>query len=411
LNSIDQIKKDFYLLFAGRALRMFFYGSISVVLLLYLSEIGLNDYRIGLLLTFTLIGDSVISLWITTHADLYGRRKMLMLGSALMIIGGVVFLLTENYFLLTAAAVVGVISPSGKEIGPFLSIEQAGLTQLLESKNFIKVFAWYNLAGSVASAFGSLSAGWIAEMLQEAGYGEELSYKAVLAFYILGGILLTAIFYFLSSNVEHSEGTKTQLVPKKLGLHKSKRIVIKLSSLFALDSFGGGLIIQSIIAYWFYIKFNAEISTLGSIFFAVNIIAGVSSLFAARIAEKIGLVNTMVFTHLPSNILLIILPLMPTLELAVILLLLRFSISQMDVPTRQAYTMAVVSPDERSAASGITTITRSVGASISPSLSGIFLSNPLLINFPFFFAGGLKIIYDLWLYFSLRKINLNEFES
>lgn len=385
---------------------MFFYGSISVVLLLYLSEIGLDDYRIGLLLTFTLIGDSVISLWITTHADLYGRRRMLIIGSILMIIGGLVFLLTENYFLLIAAAVVGVISPSGKEIGPFLAIEQAGLTQLLQTESYVRVFAWYNLAGSAASAFGALSAGWIAGLIQETGYNKEFSYKAVMALYVLGGILLSAVFFFLSPGVEHSEKTGTSLIPKKLGLHKSKKTVIKLSSLFALDSFAGGLIIQSIIAYWFYIKFNADIRTLGSIFFGVNIIAGVSSLFAARIAEKIGLLNTMVFTHLPSNILLVFLPLMPTLESAVILLLLRFSISQMDVPTRQAYTMSVVSPDERSAASGITAITRSVGASISPAISGIFLANPILLNFPFFAAGGLKIIYDLWLYFSFKKTNI-----
>jgi MFS family permease len=175
-----------------------------------------------------------------------------------------------------------------------------------------------------------------------------------------------------------------------------------------LDSFAGGLIIQSIIAYWFYIKFNADLKTLGNIFFAVNILAGVSSLLAANIASKIGLLNTMVWTHLPSNILLIILPLMPNIESAVILLLFRFSISQMDVPTRQAYTMGVVSPDERSAASGITTIIRSIGASVSPSLGSIFVANPMLLNFPFFVAGGLKIIYDLWLYAALRKVKFKE---
>lgn len=384
---------------------MFAYGSISVVLILYLSEIGLNDYQIGLLLTLTLIGDFFISLWITTHADSLGRRKMLIAGAVLMIIGGLVFLLTKDYLILAAAAIIGVISPSGKEIGPFLSIEQAGLTQLLESKNFVKAFAWYNLAGSFAAALGSLSAGWLSELLQALEFNKENSYKAILAFYVFAGILLSIIFYYLSANIELAEGTGNELKGKMLGLHKSKKVVIKLSTLFALDSFAGGLIIQSIIAYWFFLRFDAEIGTLGIIFFGVNIIAGISALFAVQISKKIGLLNTMVFTHLPSNILLIILPLMPSLESAVILLLLRFSISQMDVPTRQAYTMGVVSPDERSAASGITTITRSIGASISPSLSGIFLANPFLINFPFFIAGGLKIIYDLWLYFSLRKIS------
>ena len=384
---------------------MFAYGSISVVLIFYLSEIGLNDYQIGLLLTLTLIGDFVISLWITMHADFLGRRKMLIVGAVLMIIGGLVFLLTKDYLILAAAAIIGVISPSGKEIGPFLSIEQAGLTQLLESKNFVKAFAWYNLAGSFAAALGSLSAGWFAELLQTLEFNKENSYKAILVLYVFAGIILSVIFYYLSANIELAERSGKGLKGKMLGLHKSKKVVIKLSTLFALDSFAGGLIIQSIIAYWFFLRFDAEISTLGTIFFGVNIIAGISALFAVQISKKIGLLNTMVFTHLPSNILLIILPLMPSLESAVILLLLRFSISQMDVPTRQAYTMGVVSPDERSAASGITTITRSIGASISPSLSGIFLANPLFINFPFFIAGGLKIIYDLWLYFSLRKIS------
>ncbi|MGE5805368.1 MAG: MFS transporter, partial [Ignavibacteria bacterium] len=358
---MDQIRKDFYLLFGGRILRMFAYGSISVVLILYLSEIGLNDYQIGLLLTLTLIGDFFISLWITTHADSLGRRKMLIAGAVLMIIGGLVFLLTKDYLILAAAAIIGVISPSGKEIGPFLSIEQAGLTQLLESKNFVKAFAWYNLAGSFAAALGSLSAGWLSELLQALEFNKENSYKAILAFYVFAGILLSIIFYYLSANIELAEGTGNELKGKMLGLHKSKKVVIKLSTLFALDSFAGGLIIQSIIAYWFFLRFDAEIGTLGTIFFGVNIIAGISALFAVQISKKIGLLNTMVFTHLPSNILLIILPLMPSLESAVILLLLRFSISQMDVPTRQAYTMGVVSPDERSAASGITTITRSLG--------------------------------------------------
>jgi predicted MFS family arabinose efflux permease len=188
-----------------------------------------------------------------------------------------------------------------------------------------------------------------------------------------------------------------------LGLHASKDIVMKLSGLFALDAFAGGFVIQSMVAYWFHVKFNLDAGLLGSIFFGANILAGVSALLAARIANRIGLINTMVFTHIPSNVLLCLVPFMPTVGLAVFVLLLRFSISQMDVPTRQAYTMAVVAPDERSAASGVTTIARSVGASVSPALSGVFLATPTLLGAPFFVAGGLKIFYDLLLYRSFRK--------
>jgi len=178
---------------------------------------------------------------------------------------------------------------------------------------------------------------------------------------------------------------------------------LKLSALFALDAFAGGFVIQSMVAYWFHIKFGIDEGVLGSIFFGANILAGVSALLAVKIASRIGLINTMVFTHIPSNVLLCLVPLMPSLGLAIAVLLLRFSISQMDVPTRQSYTMAVVAPDERSAASGVTGIARSVGAAISPALSGVFLAYPSLLSAPFLVAGGLKIVYDLLLYRSFKK--------
>ncbi len=181
-------------------------------------------------------------------------------------------------------------------------------------------------------------------------------------------------------------------------------MVFKLSALFALDAFAGGLVVQSMIAYWFHRKFGVDSGTLGSIFFGANVLAGFSALLAVPLANKIGLINTMVFTHIPSNILLMLVPLTSNLSLAIGLLLLRFSISQMDVPTRQSYTMAVVAPDERSAASGVTAIARSVGASLSPTLTGILFSIPLLFNTPLFLAGGLKIVYDLLLFREFRSV-------
>ena len=382
------------------------YGSLSVVMVLYLSQIGLSDYQIGLLITLTLIGDALISLWITTHADSISRKKMLLLGSFLMAVGGLAFLLTTNYLLLIFTATLAVISPTGKEIGPFLSIEQSALSQIVERSKLTKVIAWYNLAGSFATAIGALLAGLMSELVKEMGYTDAVAYKIIIAGYALVGLVLLILFCFLSQQIVPAKISKMQEVKKVFGLHKSKNVVFKLSSLFALDSFAGGFIIQSMIAYWFYLKFGLSAGTIGSIFFGTNLVAGVSALFAAKLANRIGLLNTMVFTHLPSNILLILIPLMPNFPLAVGMLILRFSISQMDVPTRQALTMLLVSEDERSAASGISTLSRSIGASISPTFCGMLLANPLLINLPFFFAGGLKIVYDLWVFVSMKNEKL-----
>jgi MFS family permease len=214
--------------------------------------------------------------------------------------------------------------------------------------------------------------------------------------------VLLLLFINLTSAVEVK--TRSDSSKRVLGLHKSRGVVFKLSALFALDAFAGGLIVQSMFAYWFHVRFGVEAGILGSIFFGANILAGISALLAIRIAGRIGLINTMVFTHIPSNILLIFIPLMPTLPLAIGLLLIRYSISQMDVPTRQSYTMAVVAPDERSAASGVTAIARSVGASLSPALTGLFFSVPALLSMPFFLSGGLKIVYDLLLFREFRSI-------
>jgi len=188
------------------------------------------------------------------------------------------------------------------------------------------------------------------------------------------------------------------------GVSRSHRVVLKLSGLFALDSFAGGFVVQSFAAYWFYLRFGVHPGTLGGIFFWANLFAGISALLASRLASRIGLVKTMVFTHLPSNVLLILVPLMPTLMLAVAVLLLRVCISQMDVPTRQSYTMAVVSPEERSAAAGITGVARTTGAAISPLFAGLLFARPCLINIPFFLAGGLKIAYDMLLYRAFARV-------
>ncbi len=393
---------DIVILFSTRIVRLFCYGSLSVVLALYLSEAGLTEGQVGLLFMYTLIGDALISLWLTTSADRFGRKRILVLGAFLMAGAGLAFVLTRNLILLILAAIVGVISPSGNEIGPFLSVEQAGLTQLISDRQRTRVFAWYNLVGSFATAAGALSGGLLAQLLQDHHWTALQAYRLVLLAYTIGGLFLLALFLCLSKSVEVEAGQDA--TKRVLGLHRSRPVVFKLSSLFAMDAFAGGLLVQSLLAYWFHVRFGVESGMLGSIFFGANILAGISALLAVRLARRIGLINTMVFTHIPSNLLLILVPLMPTLQLAVGILLLRFSISQMDVPTRQSYTMAVVAPDERSAASGVTAIARSVGAAISPALTGLFFGIPGLLNVPFFLAGGLKILYDLLLFREFRTV-------
>ncbi|HED04431.1 MAG TPA: MFS transporter [Candidatus Fraserbacteria bacterium] len=409
---------DGRLLFATRVVRLFAYGFLSVVLVLYLIKVGLSEVQVGLLLTLTLVGDAAVSLWITTTADRLGRQRMLLLGAGLMFLAGVAFVLTGDFLLLTLAAIIGVISPSGYEVGPFLSIEQAALSQIISDKQRTRIFAWYNLVGSFATALGALCGGALAQALEGLGNTPLASYRAVVIGYAALGLVLGLFFSRLSPAVEAGAIRERQprrgsaTVPThRFGLHRSRRVVLRLSALFALDAFGGGLVIQSIVAYWFHIRFGVEPALLGGIFFGANILAGISALAAAKIADRIGLINTMVFTHIPSNLLLMLVPLMPSLPLAITVLLMRFSISQMDVPTRQSYTMAVVSPDERSAAAGVTGIARSIGASLSPSLAGALLGTPLLLSVPFFLAGGLKIVYDLTLYRAFRSIRPPEEEG
>jgi MFS family permease len=399
--ALRNLTRDGWLLFLTRFLRLFAYGSLSVVLVFYLIGLGLSESQTGLLLTLTLAGDTVVSLYLTTRADRIGRRRMLVVGAILMAAAGLAFAFTRNYLLLIFAGTIGVISPSGNEVGPFLSIEQAALSHVIPARARTEVFAWYTLAGSLATALGALCGGALTQTLQKTAIAPVASYRVVVISYAALGALLAVIFTRLSSAAEASlpgEDLSPGTLKSFLGLGRSRRVVAKLATLFALDSFAGGFVVQSFAAYWFYLRFGVDPGTLGVIFFWANVFAGLSSLFASRLASRFGLINTMVATHLPSNILLILVPLMPNLRLSVLVLLVRFSISQMDVPTRQSYIMAVVSPEERSATAGITGVARTTGAAISPLFVGFLFARPRLISVPFYLAGTLKIVYDLLLY-------------
>jgi EmrB/QacA subfamily drug resistance transporter len=397
---------DVALLFAIRAVLPFTYGLLSVVLVLHLAAAGLGEGEIGLLLTLTLLGDTAVSLLLTTRADRAGRRATLVAGALLMVLAAAVFSTVTAFPLLLLAATIGVMSPSGGEVGPFLAIEQAALAGELPAQRRTAVFAWYQLTGALATAVGSLAGGGLAGALQHRGLAPLASYRAVSAGYGAAGLVLAALFLRLSPRVEVVAPAATAATPRAsfLGLHRSRRTVLELSALFSLDAFAGGFVVQSLVAWWLHRRFGVAEAGLGAIFFGANVLAGLSALSAAWIARRIGLVNTMVLTHLPSNVLLALVPLMPTLPLAIAVLFLRFSISQMDVPTRQSYTVAVVDPDERSAAAGVTGIARTVGAALAPLAAGPLYASAALSGVPFVIAGGLKIVYDLALWRRFRAV-------
>lgn len=406
-NALHSLSADGRLLFATRFVRLFAYGALSVVLVLYLVSLGLTESDTGMLLTAILLGDTLVSLYLTTRADRIGRRRMLIIGALLMAGAGLAFASTRQMWLLIVAGTLGVISPSGQEVGPFLSIEQAALSQVVPARVRTDVFAWYTLTGSIASALGALAAGWLTSVVQQTTT-PLASYRTVVLLYAAVAGVLCALFLSASDAVEAPKMTAasapSSVIARFSGLQRSHAVVLRLSGLFALDSFGGGFVVQSFAAYWFYVRFGVDPKTLGTLFFGANVLAGLSALVASRLADRIGLVNTMVVTHLPSNVLLMLIPLMPTLPLASLMLFLRFSISQMDVPTRQSYTMAVVAPEERAAASGITGVARTTGAALSPLFAGLLFARPSLINVPFYIAGVLKIAYDLLLFRAFRSL-------
>jgi Arabinose efflux permease len=403
--SLRGLDRDGRLLFALRTLRMFGYGFLAVVLVLYLAAAGLDPLAIGIVLSLTLVGDTLISLWLTTNADRLGRRRVLMAGAGLMVVAGVVFAFTSWVPMLILAGAIGVVSPTGNEVGPFLAIEQAALSQTVHDRRRTPTFAWYNVVGYIATATGALGAGLISQALLDRGLAPVDAYRAIVVGYAVIGVAMVLGFWRLGDGIEAPPREDADDgIRRRFGLHRSKAVVLKLSVLFSIDAFGGGFIPQSLMAYWFHLQYGVEPALLGAIFFGANLLAAVSSLSAARIAARFGLINTMVFTHIPSNLLLILVPLMPTLPLAILVLLIRFSLSQMDVPTRQSYVMAVVEPDERSAAAGVTGIARTTGAAISPSISSVLIASAGYAAVPFYLAGGLKIAYDLLMYREFRNV-------
>lgn len=408
---IDWLSKDGKLVLAARVTRTFAYGFLSIVLAIYLKLIGFNDIVIGLVLASTLVNSVIFTLIASFYADRLGRRNMLVIYAALMSISGAIFLATEDYLALIAAALIGTINVTGSETGAFLSIEQALLPQTVSNvRKRNTIFALYNMAGTFAMSVGILLSALPAILQHQFGLSQIESIKPLFMLYSILGIIVMIIYFMLSKKIELTSDQIAKPLTQVLS-PETKKIVGKLSGLFSLDSFAGGFVIQSIVAFWFFTKFGLDLTTLSYIFSIAGVLTAFSFLAAARIADKIGLVNTMVFTHIPSNILLILVGFAPTLPLAIAFYLGRMALSQMDVPTRQSYIVSVVKEEERTASTGITNISRNISQAVSPSLTGYILQALPVLSAPFVFGGILKIAYDLALYLNFKNIKPAEEET
>ncbi len=406
--ALEWMSRDGKLLLTTRAIRSFGYGFLSIILVIYLHEIGFSDVLAGTVLSVILLGSAGFTIFASVYADRIGRRKMLLALSLLMATSGIVFAITSDKAALFIAAVIGTLSPTGAEIGCFLPMEQAILPQTTTEEMRTSTFATYNIVGTLSSAAGTLFSG-LAEVLQSSfGLGKVDSNRALFLVYAALALVTAALYLAVSAKAEirreQAEWSRRRLSPR------SKSIIARLSTLFGMDAFAGGFVLQTIISYWFVTRYDVSEATLGAIFFVAGILSTVSFFAAAKLAKKIGLIRTMVFTHIPSNILLILVPIAPTFLLSLVFYLARQSISQMDVPTRQSYTMAVVSPEERVPAASITNISRNLAQATSPTLSG-YAMQAVSLSSPFLIGGTLKIVYDIAVYFSFRNVRPPEEEK
>lgn len=407
---------DTALIFAARGVRLFSYGFISIALLLYLHALGFREVQAGALLTFTFVGDLFVTLVLTTTADSFGRKRTLLIGALLKVAAGVSFAFATHFWMLVVAATIGVMTASGGEIGPFIAVEQAALTQVIRRDQIPTLFAWYNMVAYACQALGAICGGLFISFLQSDNhvFGQlsplESLRTAVLAYAVFGGVMVV-LYALLSGKIEvKKQHHETGNWFSKFGLYRpqSRATVAKLSCLFACDAFAGGFTMQTILVFWFRARYGTDVRWLGALMMGTNVLAAMSALLTPPLVRAFGAVNTMVFTHLPSNVLILLVPFMPNEASAMAVLLARFCISQMDVPAREAYVVALVSPEERSAAGGIANLVRSFGRAMAPFLAGWMLSNPasFAFNLPFVVCGGIKIMYDVSLYVLVKCGNV-----
>ena len=404
----QQPKTDARLIILMRGLRSFSYGLLAVLLSVALTSAGFSPVEIGLLITVSLIGDFAGTSLIGLFADHWGRRRMLFILALLMAATGLVFGVVTLYVILLAAAFFGTLGTSASETAPFLPIEQAILAQSGSPKERTALFAQYNLVATFGGALGTLAAG-LPDLLTHTGVPLVMGIRLCFSLYTAAALIVAALASRLSSRVEApqraagGEETNWQRWFPVRGVER--RRIFLLSGLFSVDALSGGLVVQSLLVLFFHLRFGVPLSLLAVLFFAANLFSALSFLAAAPLARRIGLLNTMVCTHLPSNLLLALVAFMPTFPLAAAMFLLRQMLSQMDVPTRQAYTMALVAPETRTATASVTSLARSGGSAISPVVSGLLLQGPgLALGLPLVMAGAIKVVYDLSLWIIFRRV-------
>jgi MFS family permease len=380
-----------------RGLRAFGDGYVSLLLPVYLLSLGLTPFEVGIIATGTLLGSGVLTLLVGLHAYRFRYRDLLLGAAALMTLTGLGFATFTAFWPLLIVAIVGTLNPSSGDVSVFLPLEHSILARVVDDRRRTAVFARYSLVGALVGAVGALFAG-LPELLAVAIHGSvKTAYQAMFVLYGLLGVASCLIYRKVPATL--AAEAEAPAAP----LCQSKRTVYKLAALFSLDAFGGGFIVQSLLALWLFEKYQLSTAIAGTIFFWTGVFSAFSYLVATRIANRIGLVNTMVFTHLPSSILLLLVPFAPNLAWVIALLLVRSALSQMDVPTRSSYVMAVVVPGERAAAASMTSVPRSLAAAVSPLMAG-YLLGLSSFGWPLIIAGGVKIVYDLLLLANFRSI-------
>jgi MFS family permease len=380
------VSRDGRLVFMAKTARTFCYGFLGVLFPVYLAEHGLDARGIGVAVTLTLLASAGMTFAIRRPAERYGARAALLAQAGLIVISAAVLLVTEQAWLIVAAAMIGNLAVGSGETGPFLTLEQVAVTRATPRERLTTVLSLYNLAGYGASALGAAAVG-------RAG----ASPRVLFAVFLLGGLVQMVTYALMQPDPARAPASRVAAAMP------SRPLIRRLAALFALDSLAGGFVLQSLIAYWFYTRFDMDLAALGWTFFGAQVLSGLSLLLAARLAPRLGLVNTMVFSHLISNVLLIGVALAPSAPLAVALLLARHLLSQMDVPTRQSFLMLAVQDHEREGAASLTNVSRTLAQSVSPALTGWVMASVSLAA-PFFLGGGLKILYDLLLYRAIRHI-------
>ncbi len=397
---LEWLSRDGVKLLFTRVLRTFAYGYLSVILGVYLDGLGMTPVQVGLVFTSAIGGSALMTVLWSLVADRYGRRRTVATMAVLMAVGGALFAITSDFRVLLLGAFTGTISATSSEVGIFQTVEQAILPQTAPNERRTWLFSIYNTVASFAGAVGSLAAASVVLFASLGLHGAD-AYRPLFILYSLIGLANLAIFVTLSDRVELA---KVEGQRRLFGVHRSRGTVAKLAALFGVDAFAGGFVTTSLVSYWFFLRWGFSPAALAALFFWVGILSGLSLLAAGWLAERYGLLNTMVFTHIPSQLLLVLVPLMPAAWLAVAVYLARMSISQMDVPTRQSYTMAVVDPDERTATAGLTNVARTTATAISPTFAGLAF-NAAALGLPFFLAGGIKVIYDLAMFFTFRNVH------